>query len=65
VDFAIWFFPPTDKTVIELSYTVPATDKAALDKLQAETFEFLTSKGLLNPLQISKTSYFFNTFFRE
>lgn len=65
VDFAIWFFPPTDRTVIELSYSGPAADKAELDKLQAETFELLKSKGLLNPLQISKTNYFFNTFFRK
>ncbi len=65
VDFAIWFFPPTDETVLELAYTGDAADKEDLDQLQAETFEFLKTKGLLHPDQTSKTQYYFNTFLSE
>lgn len=48
IEFDIWFFPPTNNTVIELAYTGEAKDRAELDKLQRETFEFLKGKKLLN-----------------
>ena len=65
VDFTIWFLPPTDETVLELAYTGDATDKEALDQLQTETIEFLKNRGLFNPKQISKTQYYFHTFFGQ
>ncbi len=65
VEFTIWFLPPTDKTVVELAYSGDAADREELDKLRAETVEFLKSRGLLSPDQMSKTQIYFNTFLGE
>jgi hypothetical protein len=64
VDFSVWFFPPTGRISIELVYTGDAQDKAELDALQQETMRFLKEKGLLNPIQGSKTEYYFNSYIR-
>jgi hypothetical protein len=62
VDLSVWFFPPTGRISIELAYTGDAKDKAELDALQQETMRFLEGKGLLNPVQGSKTEYYFSTY---
>jgi len=63
IEFSIWFFPPTNRAIMELSYEGEAKDKAVLDKLQAETMEFLKKKGLLNADQSSKTESYFRAYF--
>ncbi len=63
VTLTIWFMAPKDETVLELAYSGEAADKDALDALQAETVEFLKSKGLLRTEQKSKTQIYFDTFF--
>lgn len=62
VDLAIWFFPTTVRTVFELSFTGPASERAELEKLQEKTFAFLKERGMLSENQISKTQTFFNVF---
>lgn len=62
VDLSVWFFPPTGRSSIELSYTGQAEDKEALDALQQETMRFLEKQGLLNPSQGSKTKFYFTTY---
>jgi hypothetical protein len=62
VDFSVWFFPPTDRVSIELAFTGDAKDKADLDALNQETMVFLKAKGLLNPVQGSKTEYYFDSY---
>jgi hypothetical protein len=62
VDFSVWFFPPTGRISIELAYTGDAKDKAELDALHQETTRFLEGKGLLNPVQGSKTEFYFNSY---
>lgn len=63
VTLTLWFMTPKDEIVVELAYSGAAADKAALDALQSETIEFLTSKGLLRAEQQSKTQIYFDTFF--
>jgi hypothetical protein len=62
VDFSVWFFPPTQRVSIELAFTGAAKDKAELDALAQETMSFLKGKGLLNPVQGSKTEYYFTSY---
>ncbi len=63
IDFDIWFFPPTGKMVIELSYTGRAKHKKELEELYKITRDFLKRKGLLHPVQISKTEAYFRAYF--
>jgi hypothetical protein len=62
VDLAIWYFPTTVRTVFELSFTGPASEKVQLEKLQEQTFSFLKERGMLSKNQISKTQTFFNVY---
>lgn len=63
IEFSLWFFPPTNKAVMEMSYEGPVKDKADMDKLQAEIMEFLKKKGLLNSNQYSKAEAYFKAYF--
>lgn len=63
IEFSLWFFPSTNKAVMEMSYDGPVKNKAEMDKLQAETLEFLKKKGLLNPNQYSKAEAYFKAYF--
>jgi len=62
LDLAIWYFPTTTRTVFELSFTGPASERAQLEKLQEQTFAFLKERGMLSENQISKTQTFFNVY---
>jgi len=63
IDFDIWFFPPTGKMVMELSYTGRAKHKKELEELYKITRDFLKRKGLLHPVQVSKTEAYFRAYF--
>lgn len=63
VDFDIWFFPPTNRMVVELSYTGKNQNRTQLLALQKETRAFLQKRGLLHKTQISKTEAYFRAFF--
>ena len=62
VDLAIWYFPTTTRTVFELSFTGPASQRAELEKLQDKTFAFLRARGMLSADQRSKTQTFFDVY---
>lgn len=59
---AVWFFPPTNKALVELAFTGYVRDKATLDKLHADIEKFLKEAGLLKAEQISKTEQYFNAY---
>ena len=59
---AVWFFPPTDKTLVEFAFTGYNRDRADLDKLYAEIMESVKRAGLLNAEQISKTRQYFRAY---
>jgi hypothetical protein len=60
---AVWFFPPTNKALVELAFTGYVRDKAALDKLYGDFGKFLKEAGLLKAEQVSKTEQYFQAYF--
>lgn len=60
---AVWFFPPTDKALVELAFTGYVREKASLDKLYADLGKFLKTAGLLKAEQVSKTEQYFQAYF--
>jgi hypothetical protein len=59
---AVWFFPPTNKALVELSFGGYVRDRAELDPLYAEIGKFLKEAGLLKAEQVSKTEQYFRTY---
>jgi hypothetical protein len=59
---AVWFFPPTDKTLVEFAFAGYNCDREDLDKLYAEIMESVKKAGLLNAEQISKTRQYFRAY---
>ncbi|MCI0474654.1 MAG: hypothetical protein L0Y55_00245, partial [Anaerolineales bacterium] len=60
---AVWFFPPTDKFLVELAFTGLVKDRADADKMYAEIQSALKNAGLLKVDQSSKTQQYFAAYF--
>jgi len=60
---AVWFFPPTDKFLVELAFTGSVKERADVDKMYAEIQTALKSAGLLKADQSSKTQQYFTAYF--
>ncbi len=60
---AVWFFPPTDKFLVELAFTGFVKDRADVDKMYAELQTTLKNAGLLKADQSSKTQQYFASYF--
>jgi hypothetical protein len=58
----VWFFPPTNKALVELAFTGYVRDKAALDRLYRDFGKFLKEAGLLKTEQVSKTEQYFQAY---
>jgi hypothetical protein len=59
---AVWFFPPTNRSLVELSFGGYVRDRAELDSLYAEIGKFLKQAGLLKAEQVSKTEQYFRAY---
>jgi hypothetical protein len=59
---AVWFFPPTNRALVELTFGGYIRDRAELDPLYAEIGKFLKEAGLLKAEQVSKTEQYFRTY---
>jgi hypothetical protein len=60
---SVWFFPPTDKYLVEFAFTGLNKDRPILDKLYTATTDFAKKAGILHPEQATKTEAFFNYYF--
>lgn len=60
---ALWFFPPTDRTLVEFAFTGYNRDREKLDALYEEISSSVKNAGLYNPEQISKTRQYFRSYF--
>jgi hypothetical protein len=60
---AVWFFPATDKSLVEFAFTGYNRDRESLDKLYTESMETVRKAGLLKAEQISKTRQYFRAYF--
>lgn len=59
---AVWFFPPTNRALVELSFGGYVSDRGELDPLYTEIGKFLKDSGLLKAEQISKTEQYFRAY---
>jgi hypothetical protein len=59
---AVWFFPPTNRALVELSFGGYVRDRAELDPLYVEIGKFLKEAGLLKAEQVSKTEQYFRAY---
>jgi hypothetical protein len=59
---AVWFFPPTDRFLVELSFTGFVRDRAGLDSMYTELKGRLQATGLLQADQSSKTEQYFDAY---
>jgi hypothetical protein len=59
---AVWFFPPTNKALVELSFGGYVRDRPELDPLYAEIGKFLKDAGILKADQVSKTEQYFQAY---
>ncbi|MDI7258582.1 MAG: hypothetical protein QME90_01535 [Thermodesulfobacteriota bacterium] len=62
---SVWFFPPTNKAIVELAFGGYVRDRGELDQAYAEIGKFLKSGGLLKAEQVSKTEQYFNAYFKQ
>ena len=60
---AVWFFPPTDKFLVELAFTGYVRDRAEMDRMYGEVGASLRAAGLLCADQSSKTQQYFTAYF--
>jgi hypothetical protein len=60
---AVWFFPPTDRFLVELSFTGYVRDRADMDRMYADLSARLAAAGLLRADQSSKTEQYFQAYF--
>ena len=60
---AVWFFPPTDKFLVELAFTAFAKDRLGADSLYAQVGRTLREAGLLSADPASKTQQYFAAYF--
>ncbi len=58
----VWFFPPTDHFLVELSFTGFVKDRAAMDSMYIELKARLGTAGLLRADQTSKTEQYFDAY---
>jgi hypothetical protein len=63
VGLTAWFFPPTSKSLMELSFVAEVQDKKAVDGFYNELKDHLRKVDLLHPIQKSKTELFFEAYF--
>jgi len=62
---SVWFFPPTNKALVELSFGGYVRDRGELDQAYAEIGKFLKDAGMLKAEQVSKTEQYFNAYFNR
>ena len=60
---AVWFFPPTDRFLVELAFTGFVKDRAEVDGMYAALRARLRAAGLLRADQSSKTRQYFAAYF--
>ena len=60
---AVWFFPPTDKFLVELAFTGYVRDRADMDRMYGDLGATLRAAGLLCADQSSKTEQYFTAYF--
>ena len=60
---AVWFFPPTGRFLVELSFTGYVRDRADMDRMYADLAARLAAAGLLRKDQSSKTEQYFQAYF--
>jgi hypothetical protein len=60
---AVWFFPPTDRFLVELAFTGFVKDRAEMDRMYTELGAALRAAGLLSADQSSKTRQYFAAYF--
>ena len=60
---AVWFFPPTDRYLVELAFTGNNANRAASDKMYADILAELKKANLLAADQTSKTQQYFAAYF--
>ncbi len=60
---AVWFFPPTDRYLVELAFTGNVANRAASDKMYADILDELKKANLLAADQTSKTQQYFAAYF--
>ena len=58
----VWFFPPTDRFLVELAFTGYVRDRADLDSMYTDIKSRLASAGLLRADQSSKTEQYFDAY---
>lgn len=56
---AVWFFPPTDRYLVELAFTGSVANRALSDKIYADILAELKAAKLLAADQTSKTQQYF------
>jgi hypothetical protein len=62
---AVWFFPPTKKSLVELAFTGYVRDRGELEQAYVEIGRSLKAAGLLSAEQVSKTQQYFNAYFGQ
>jgi hypothetical protein len=60
---AVWFFPPTEKFLVELAFTGYVKDRADMERMHGELEARLRTAGLLRTDQTSKTQQYFAAYF--
>jgi hypothetical protein len=58
----VWFFPPTDRTLVELAFTGYVRDRQELDRTFSHMRASLRAAGLLQADQTSKTQQYFASY---
>jgi len=61
--FTTWFFPPTNRFLVELSYGAYVRNREDTDKMYGEIQASLRAAGLLKADQSSKTQQYFKAYF--
>jgi len=61
--FTTWFFPPTNRFLVELSYGAYVRNREDTDKMYGEIRAALKAAGLLKADQSSKTQQYFKAYF--
>ena len=59
----VWFFPPTGRSLVELSFTAYVKDRHEADRMHAKLGAALRAAGLLSADQSSKTQQYFAAYF--
>jgi hypothetical protein len=61
----VWYFPPTGRALVELSFTGLVRDREALERMHRYLRAMLVAKSLLRADQASKTQQYFDAYSRS